>query len=97
MKKIFLGIAVLALTSFTMASAPGSNPIERIGGNSAYEIQAYLTILDGMTYRVFISRSKSGGYDNEMVVVNIDKERLEIENLKLENEKLEFEISKLKR
>lgn len=74
MKKILLLLAVLALTSFT---SPSVSPIIGVSVDSEI-VQA-----DGMTYRVFTGKATHDNYI-DIEVVNVTKEKLEIERLKAE-------------
>lgn len=76
MKKIALIAMIFIFASFTNASAPTSRGVDV----SSEVIQA-----DGMTYRVFIGKSS---FDNhiDIEVVNVTKEKLEVERLKAEIE-----------
>jgi hypothetical protein len=78
MKKIILLIAVLALISFTNSPAP---PVYGVSVDSEI-VQA-----DGMTYRVFTGKATHDNYI-DIEVVNVTKEKLEIEKLKLDIKKL---------
>ena len=83
MKKLFLGIAVLCLTSFTMANAPGpsSNEITRSHG---IDVRSYSAIAGGMEFEVFVGEAKMNTYHIDLEVVNITKDKLEVEKLRLE-------------
>jgi len=74
MKKFIILIGVLALTSFTN---PPSPPAYGVTVNSEI-VQA-----DGMTYRVFTGKATHDNYI-DIEVVNVTKEKLEIERLKAE-------------
>jgi hypothetical protein len=72
---IIIGIIILALFLMsTTASAPSTG---------AVKVTSEVIYTDGMTYRVFKGKST---YDNhiDIEVINVTKEKLEIEKLKAE-------------
>ena len=77
MKKLLLLLGVLALTSFT-------NPAPPTYGVS---VDSEIVHADGMTYRVFTGKATHDNYI-DIEVVNVTKEKLEIEKLRLEIRKL---------
>lgn len=80
MRKILVLLGVLVLTSFT-------NPTPTPTGGVKVSSETFQA--DGMTYRVFKGKAAFDNYI-DIEVVNITKEKLEIELLKLE-------VSKMKR
>jgi len=77
MKKILLLLAVLALTSFTSPPSPPTYGVT---------VKSEIVQADGMTYRVFTGKATHDNYI-DIEVVNVTKEKLEIELLKLEIQK----------
>jgi excinuclease UvrABC helicase subunit UvrB len=88
MKKLALGIMVLALSSFTMASAPSTDREIYIDKDGGVNVKAIYKEMDGMEFRIIIASAKFNSYDVEVGVINLTKERLEIEKLKLEIQEL---------
>jgi len=74
MRKLALVAMIFIFASFTNASAPGSGGVT---------VDSQVINMDGMTYRVFTGKSS---YDNyiDIAVINVTKEKLEIEKLKAE-------------
>jgi len=75
MKKLALVAMIFIFASFTNASAPSG-----LGG---VEVDSKVIQLDGMTYRVFTGKSSFDNYI-DIAVINVTKEKLEIEKLKAE-------------
>lgn len=76
MRKLALVAIIFIFTSFINASAPISRGVDV----SSQVIQA-----DGMTYRVFTGKSSYANYI-DIEVINVTKEKLEIQKLKAEIE-----------
>lgn len=76
MRKLGLIAIIFIFASFTNASGPG---------NGGVNISTEIVQADGMTYRVFKGKAQ---FDNhiDIEVVNVTKEKLEIERLKAEIE-----------
>jgi hypothetical protein len=92
MKKLLLFLTILILSQCQIhidskeAQAQGIIATNKAGDERA--IKTFVTYQDGMTYRVFTLGS---GYDGGGIhVINVTKEKLEIEKLKLEIKKLKL-------
>ena len=77
MKKLALVAMIFIFASFTNASAPDNT--------RGVDVSSEIVHLDGMTYRVFTGKSSFDNYI-DIAVVNVTKEKLEIEKLKAEIE-----------
>ena len=74
MRKIALIAIIFIFASFTNASAPGPGGVT---------VSSQIVQADGMTYRVFTGKATHDNYI-DIEVVNVTKEKLEIEKLKAE-------------
>lgn len=82
MKKLILIVLVLFFSQFqlTFKEAEASY-------NSNYNIKTSIENYDGMSYRVFVYEGYAGA-PGGVHVINVTKEKLEVERLKLEIQKL---------
>ena len=80
MKKIWKVLLILAiiLMALILMSSGTSSPSSR-----GVDVASEIVNLDGMTYRVFTAKSSFDNYI-DISVVNVTKEKLEVEKLKAE-------------
>lgn len=87
MKKILLVAAVLILSSFKISMEPKELMAQdRIMKDMYLKVDSQTYQADGMTYRVFVGQIIPEGVDIE--VINVTKEKLEVEKLRLEIKRL---------
>ncbi len=87
MKKVLLFAIVLFLSSFRISiESREAIAQDRIMSDMSLKVESEVYQADGMTYRVFVGRVNAASADIE--VVNVTKEKLEIEKLKKEINKL---------
>ena len=91
MKKLLLFAIVLVMSSFKFSIEPREAIAqEKIGQAYNTSIVTHTKHLDGMTYRIFMAK-ETHGHQLEIAVVNVTKEKLEVEKLKLEIARLKRE------
>lgn len=84
MKKLLLFIIVLALSSFKISIEPREAIAQdKILQYSNTSVVTETKHMDGMTYRIFMAK-ETHGHQLDISVVNVTKEKLEVEKLKLE-------------
>ena len=92
MKKLLLFIIVLILSQCQISI--GTKEVNaqnsyRIEDNNDYTVESFTKTMDGMNYRIFTYEALHNGYPaGGVFVVNVTKEKLEVEKLKLEIKKL---------
>ena len=88
MKKLIAIIAILALSQFQVEIKPREVKAQDVAiqAGKRFEVRTYNHYTDGMTYKIFIL---GDGYTEVALdVVNITKDKLEVERLQLEINRL---------
>ena len=82
MKQFLKALALIAIISIALLLISSTPSVPSTRG---VDVSSEVVNLDGMTYRVFTAKSS---YDNyiDIAVVNVTKEKLEIQKLKAEIE-----------
>jgi len=90
MKKLIAFIIILTLTQFQISIEPREAQAQSVIAepSKSHEVKTYTHVSDGMTYKIFVLGSDYADLDIE--VVNVTKDKLEVERLQLE-------IARLKR
>ena len=89
MKKLLLFAIVLTLSAFEISIEPREAFAQDVVAKDInMSVKSYVKQLDGMTYRIFVAREY---HEVEIQVVNVTKEKLEVEKLKLEITRLKKE------